>query len=254
MRWIFSMAVVLPLFLATSACSSAPPQVFTFEVVNTFPHDPTAFTEGLEYRDGFLYESTGLNGRSSLRKVELETGKVVQRFDLMPDYFGEGITVTGNKIIQLTYQTQLGFVYNRSDFQLEKTFSYKGEGWGLTSDSKQIYMSDGTSEIRIWDAQTLAEKVRLTVHDGDNQISRVNELELVEDEIFANIWQTERIARISPKDGKVLGWIDLYGLYPNRPPGADVLNGIAYDSVGKRLFVTGKNWPKLFEIKLVTKH
>ena len=253
MRRIFLTLAALPIVLLTFGCGAAAPQEFTYEIVHTYPHDPTAFTEGLEFREGFLYESTGMNGQSSLRKVKLETGEVVQRFDLMPDYFGEGMTVIGDKILQLTYQTHLGFIYNRKDFQLEKTFTYTGEGWGLTSDSKQIYMSDGTSEVRIWDRQTLAEKMRITVHDGDNQISNVNELELVEGELYANIWRTERLARISPTDGRVLGWIDLFGILPDRPPQADVLNGIAYDAVEKRLFVTGKYWPKLFEIKVVPK-
>ena len=253
MRNLSLLLAPLPLFLAALGCGGDTPRTYGYEVVHEYPHDPSAFTEGLEYRDGFLYESTGLNGRSTLRKVKLETGDVVQRFDIMPDYFGEGITVLGDKIIQLTYQTQTGFVYNRSDFRLERTFNYKGEGWGLTNDGKQIYMSDGTSEIRVWDSSTLAEKMRITVHDGDKQISDVNELELVEGELFANVWKTERIARISPADGKILGWIDLTGILAKRPPEADVLNGIAYDPAGKRLFVTGKNWPKLFEIKLIPK-
>ena len=253
MRTSLVFLATLPLFLTTFSCGASGPRNYTYQIVHTFPHDPGAFTEGLEYRDGFLYESTGLNGKSSLRKVKLETGEVVQRFDIMPDYFGEGITVLANKIIQLTYQTQIGFVYDRQSFKLERTFNYKGEGWGLTSDKNLIYMSDGTSAIRVWDAETLAEKMRITVHDGDTQISDVNELELVEGEIYANIWKTERIARISPADGRVLGWINLTGILENRTPEADVMNGIAYDAVGKRLFVTGKNWANLFEIKLIEK-
>lgn len=253
MRKSFVFLAMLPLSFVSPGCGASGPRNYGYQIVNTFPHDPTAFTEGLEFRDGYLYESTGLNGKSSLRKVKLETGEVVQRFDIMPDYFGEGITVLPDKIIQLTYQTQTGFVYDRKDFKLERTFNYKGEGWGLTSGGNVIYMSDGTSAIRVWDAATLAEKMRITVHDGETQISGVNELELVDGEIYANIWKTERIARISPVDGKVLGWINLAGILENRPPEADVMNGIAYDSVGKRLFVTGKYWPKLFEIKLIEK-
>jgi len=234
------------------------PLEYTFEIVRTFPHDPTAFTQGLAYRDGFLYEGTGLKGRSSLRKVRLETGAVVQRVDLAPEFFGEGITLLKNEVVQLTWQSQTGFVYNVNDFRLLRRFSYPGEGWGLTTNgkSKEIFMSDGTPEIRVLDSVTLTEKRRFTVHDGVTPINQLNELEFVDGEIFANVWQTDRIARISPKSGAVLGWIDLTGLLSpiyRLEPGA-VLNGIAYDSNRKRLFVTGKLWPSIFEIRLVPKH
>jgi len=228
---------------------------YTFKIVRDYPHDPAAFTQGLVYRDGFLYEGTGLNGRSSLRKVRLEIGEVVQHVELGEEFFGEGIAIVGNKVIQLTWQSHTGFVYNLSDFKLLRQFSYPGEGWGLTSRGNEIFMSDGTAEIRVLDAATLKEKRRFTVRNGAAPIAQLNELEFVEGELFANIWQTDRIARISPQSGKVLGWIDLTGLlspvYRRREDA--VLNGIAYDAAHKRLFVTGKLWPKIFEIQLVPK-
>jgi glutaminyl-peptide cyclotransferase len=228
---------------------------YTFKIVHTFPHDSSAFTQGLEYHDGFLYESTGLEGRSSLRKVRLETGDVLQHTDLPSKYFGEGITIFKGEIVQITWQSHAGFVYDRNDFRLLRQFSYPGEGWGLANDGHEIFMSDGTSQIRVLDPATLEEKRRFAVHDGNKQIKELNELEWVEGEIFANIWQTDRIARISPKTGEVLGWIDLAGLLSpiyQLQPGA-VLNGIAYDPEHKRLFVTGKLWPKIFEIQIVPK-
>jgi len=228
---------------------------YTFKIIRTFPHDPSAFTQGLVYHDGFFYEGTGLNGRSSLRKVRPETGEVVQHVDLTGEYFGEGIAIVRNKVVQLTWQSHVGFVYSLSDFKLLRQFSYAGEGWGLTSRGNELFMSDGTAEIRVLDAVTLKEKRRFTVRDGDTRVDQLNELEFVEGELFANIWQTDRIARISPQSGKVVGWIDLTGLLSpvyRRQDGA-VLNGIAYDSVHKRLFVTGKLWPNIFEIEVLPK-
>jgi glutaminyl-peptide cyclotransferase len=237
------------------ARAQRPPE-YTFKVIRTFPHDPAAFTQGLAYRDGFLYEGTGLNGRSSLRKVRLETGEVVQHVDLANEFFGEGITLLKDQIVQLTWQSHTGFVYSLGDFRFLRQFSYPGEGWGLTTNGREVFMSDGTAEIRVLDAGTLVEKRRFTVHDGATAVDQLNELEFVEGEIFANVWQTDRIARISPQSGKVVGWIDLRGLLSpvyRRESGA-VLNGIAYDSTRKRLFVTGKLWPTIFEIQLVPKH
>jgi glutaminyl-peptide cyclotransferase len=232
-----------------------PASEYRFKIVHAFPHDSTAFTQGLAWRNGFLYEGTGLRGRSSLRKVRLETGEVIQRIDLAPEYFGEGITFYKNEIVQLTWLSQTGFVYDASDFRLLRQFSYQGEGWGLTTNGNEIFMSDGTSEIRVLDAATLAEKRRFAVRDGDKKIDQLNELEFVEGEIFSNVWQTDRIARISPQTGKVLGWIDLEGLLSPmyRREGGAVLNGIAYDPVRKRLFVTGKLWPSVFEIRIIPK-
>lgn len=226
--------------------------VYGYEIVNVFPHDSKAFTQGLEYRGGFLYEGTGLHGQSSLRKEELETGKVLQEVNLPERYFGEGITVINGRIVELTWQSHEGFVYAQPTFRMLRDFQYPGEGWGLANDGKFIYMSDGTSSIRVLDPSTLAEIRRFTVHEGGRQIVRLNELEWVRGELFANVWTTDRIVRISPQDGRVVGWIDLTGLLPpqDRTQNVDVLNGIAYDSMGDRLFVTGKLWPKLFQIKL----
>jgi glutamine cyclotransferase len=250
----FAVAV---LGLFTILEGAPPPQtpVYGYRIVHAFPHDRNAFTQGLEYRGGFLYEGTGLNGRSSLRKVELESGKVIQEISVDSQYFGEGITLVDQRIVELTWRSHRGFVYDRDTFHLIRNFDYPGEGWGLTNDGRQIYMSDGTAQIRCWDPATLAETRRFTVHDGASPVESLNELEYVRGEIYANVWTTDRIARIDPKDGRVSGWIDLSGLLPEaeKTEGADVLNGIAYDSLGDRLFVTGKLWPKVFEIQLVRK-
>ena len=251
--------LVVTIAIATYACapvSQAGVPEYTYEVVHSYPHDRTAFTEGLFYLDGFLYESTGIEGASSVRKVRLETGEVVQRHDLPSAYFGEGIIHWKDRLIQLTYKTEVGFVYNLSTFETERRFEYPGEGWAMTQDGKTIFMSDGTAQIRIWDPATLQELRRITVTDQGQPVPNVNELEWVKGEIYANIWETDRIARIDPATGRVVGWIDLAGLLnPNEriagPEGTDVLNGIAYDAKGNRLFVTGKRWPKLFEIRLV---
>ncbi len=253
----FLLAALTQSVLGQSSHQShhARPPEYAFKVIQTFPHDSTAFTQGLAYRDGFLYEGTGLKGRSSLRKVRLETGEILQRVDLAPEFFGEGITLFRNEVIQLTWQSQIGFVYNVQDFHLRRRFTYSGEGWGLTTDGHEIFMSDGTSAIRVLDPGTLAEKRRFTVQDGNTPLDQLNELEFVDGQIFANVWQTDRIARISPQSGKVVGWIDLKGLLSPiyRLESDAVLNGIAYDSSRKRLFVTGKLWPSVFEIRLVPK-
>jgi glutamine cyclotransferase len=242
--------------LAALLTAAAQTPVDSYQVIHAYPHDPNAFTQGLEYRAGYLYEGTGLKGRSSLRKVQLETGKVLQAIDIDSQYFGEGITVINQQIIELTWQSEIGFVYDQSTFHQRRTLNYPGEGWGLANDGQNIYMSDGTAQIRIWDPLTLQEKRRITVRDHDQPVLNLNELEWVRGEIYANIWQTDRIARISPVDGRVLGWIDMAGILPaaDRTGNEDVLNGIAYDVLGNRLFVTGKLWPKLFEIKVVPAH
>jgi len=240
------------------ACAPlAAPQApeYTYRVVHVYPHDRGAFTEGLEFRAGFLYESTGISGKSWLRKEKLETGEVVQQINLDAQYFGEGITVFNQQIIQLTYRNETGFVYDQSTFRRLRNFSYRGEGWALANDGSVIYMSDGTPQIRVWDPVSLQEKRRITVHDGAKPVNSLNELECVRGEIYSNVWQTDRIIRISPSDGRVLAWVNLSGLLSaaDRLENTDVLNGIAYDALGDRLFVTGKFWPKLFEIKIVPK-
>lgn len=244
--------------LAAPAIASIP--IYTFEIVNSYPHDPAAFTQGLVYTNGILYEGTGLNGRSSLRMVDLQSGSVKQQVDLSQEYFGEGITLVGNRIIQLTWQNQRGFVWEVGEsFKPIKDYSYTTEGWGITHDQSQLIMSDGSDTLYFWDIALLtndatqpSERKRLPVRANGEPVLRLNELEYVEGEIFANIWQTDQIARIDPTTGNVIGWIDLTGLLkPAERAGADVLNGIAYDDAGDHLFVTGKLWPKLFEIKLV---
>jgi glutamine cyclotransferase len=248
LRWAFCL-------LASVLACVAQPRQYGYQVIHVYPHDRNAFTQGLEYRAGFLYEGTGLNGHSTLRKVKLETGEVVQQVSLSPEYFGEGITVINQQIIELTWRTETGFVYDQNSFRRQRSFSYSGEGWGLANDGMQIYMSDGTPQLRVWDPVTLQEKRRITVRDGGAPVTYLNELEWVRGEIYANVWQTDRIVRISPTDGRVLGWVDLSGILPaaDRTEHVDVLNGIAYDVLGDRLFVTGKFWPKLFEIKIVPK-
>jgi len=255
---IIRLLLLLAAALAACACSPAPTQgiqEYSYEVVHTYPHDPAAFTEGLFYLNGFLYESTGLEGQSSIRKVKLESGEVVQKKDLPGQYFGEGIIHWKDKLIELTYKTEVGFVYDLAGFGMQSRFEYKGEGWALTQDGKRIFMSDGTPQIRIWDPETLKETGRITVKDEGQPVMYVNELEWVKGEIYANVWQTDRIARIDPATGNVVCWINLTGLLDARDrAGTDVLNGIAYDAAGDRLFVTGKRWPKLFEIRLVKKN
>ena len=225
--------------------------VYGYEVVRTYPHDPNAFTEGLFLRDGFLYESTGLEGASSIRKIVLETGSVENERSISSQFFGEGIIDWKDRLIQLTWKNQLGFVYGIDDFETKGDFSYPGEGWALTRDDRRIIMSDGTSRLRFLDPETLKETGGITVTDEGRPVDQLNELEWVKGEILANVWQTDRIARIDPATGKVTGWIDLAGLLPAADRArADVLNGIAYDAKTDRLIVTGKLWPRLYEIRL----
>jgi glutaminyl-peptide cyclotransferase len=251
------LAAVAASVMAPSAQSKpSKAAVFGYQVVKVYPHDRQAFTQGLQYVDGFLYEGTGQHGQSGIRKVKLETGEVLQHQPLDSKYFGEGITVLGDSLFQLTWQSEIGFVYDRKTFKQVKTFTYPGEGWGLTHDGKRLIMSDGDARgaLRFFDPKTLKETGRLVVRDGGRPVDDLNELEYTRGEILANVWQTYRIARISPKTGDVTGWIDLGGLLdPRDAAGTDVLNGIAYDGAGDRLFVTGKYWPKLFEIKVVAR-
>jgi glutamine cyclotransferase len=249
----------IPLLLALAVlpgcalAAPAKPIVYGYRIVHTYPHDINAFTEGLFYLDGHLFESTGLNGSSEIREERLEDGKVLRKVSVDRRYFGEGIVAWGSEIRSLTWQGGIGFRWRRSDFAKVGEFQYPGEGWALTRNDREIIMSDGTAQLRFLDPATMAERRRINVTDEGRPVERLNELEWVKGEIFANVWMTSRIARIDPKSGRVTGWIDLSQLVAEQaPPGEDsVLNGIAYDSAKDRLFVTGKNWPKLLEIKLV---
>jgi glutamine cyclotransferase len=225
---------------------------YSYNVVNTWPHDSNAFTQGLIFLNGALLESTGLNGQSSLRKVDLNTGKVLKQVTVPIQYFAEGMTVLGGKIFQLTWQNHKGFVYDLETFQLEKEFAYDGEGWGLTTDGQSLILSDGTARIRFLDPATFKVIRTINVLDRGNPINHLNELEYVKGEIYANVWGTNFVVRIDPATGRVLGVINLTGLLAPQDytQETDVLNGIAYDATGDRLFVTGKRWPKLFEVRL----
>lgn len=265
MREVLSRIIVLLLLIGrcpfvvgqtSSQASANAPREYTFEIVEVFPHDTSAYTQGLAYRDGFLYEGTGRNGQSSLRKVRLKTGEVIRRVDLEPDFFGEGITIIKDRVFQLTWKSGVGFVYDLNSFHLLRRFTYSGEGWGLATNGRDLFLGDGTSEIRVLDSETFQEKRRLRVHEGAIPVDQVNELEFVEGQIYANVWHSNRIARISQQTGEVVGWIDLTGLLSSiyRLEPEAVLNGIAYDPIRKRLFVTGKLWPSVFEVRLSPKH
>ncbi len=247
---ILRACAVLAAFVATASLAFA---ADTYRIIHTYPHDRQAYTQGLIYQDGHLYESTGLNGRSSLRMVDLDTGRVLQSSPVAEKYFAEGLACWHSALIQLTWQSQIAFVYDRFSFHLLRTLHYEGEGWGLTDDGKNMILSDGTANLRFLDPSTFHEIRRITVKDRGTPVTDLNELEYVHGQIYANVWHTDRIARVSPSSGQVLGWIDLTGLLP---PGSvtdpeAVLNGIAYDAAHDRLFITGKLWPKLFEIKVV---
>jgi glutaminyl-peptide cyclotransferase len=249
---MLEFAFVLGTLACGMASRAAVPQ-YGFDIVHTYPHDPSAFTEGLFYLNGFLYESTGLEQHSTIRKVRIETGEVVQRLDIPAQYFGEGIVNWHRHLISLTWKSHVGFVFDLATFKLQRQFHYEGEGWALTRDDKQLIMSDGTSELRLLNPQTLKETGRIQVTLEGKPLRDVNELEWVNGEIYANVWQTNWIVRIDPGSGRVVGLVNLSGLL--KPSDivngqTDVLNGIAYDAKRDRLFVTGKNWPKLFEIRL----
>lgn len=239
--------------LAIAAQLKREPQTAGFKVIAEYPHDPKAFTQGLVVIDGQFYEGTGIQGESTLRKVELKTGRVITYVPLDASYFGEGITVMNDRIYQITWQNRVGFVYDLKSMKYQTSFRYTGDGWGLTHDGKHLILSDGTSLLRFLDPKTFEVVKRIRVKSAAGQVDKLNELEYVKGEIYANIWHSDRIARISPETGDVLGWIDLTDLYPlrTRPNKEDVLNGIAYDEKNNRLFVTGKNWPKIYEIELV---
>jgi glutamine cyclotransferase len=226
---------------------------WTYKVVNTFAHDPESFTQGLVFEEGFLYEGTGLYGKSELRKVELDTGNVLQSHELPEEFFGEGITIYGDRIIQLTLKSRTGFVYDKETFDLLREFSYSTEGWGLTHDGRQLIMSDGTPMLYLLDPETFKQNRKVMVLDQDSPVWGLNELEYIDGQIYANVWPTERIVRIEPETGRVVGWIDFEGILApqDHSEPVDVFNGIAYDPSGDRLFVTGKFYPKIYEVKLI---
>ncbi|MES1976077.1 MAG: glutaminyl-peptide cyclotransferase [Pseudomonadota bacterium] len=243
------LAVLLLLLAAAPAPQALP--IEAAQVVRTLPHDPDAFTEGLFYKDGYLYESTGRVGQSTIRKVDPETGRPVRSITVPPPYFGEGIAPVGRQIVSLTWQHHIGFRWTLDGFRKLGHFTYRGEGWALTSDGKSVIMSDGSASLRFLDPATMKERRRLAVTANGQPLDQLNELEYVDGEILANIWRTNDIARIDPATGKVVGWIDLTDIVRTvRPTDPDaVANGIAWDEKRRRLFVTGKNWPLLFEIK-----
>lgn len=236
------------IFIATSEAR------YGYEVVNSFPHDPGAFTQGLVYHGGYLYEGTGLHGSSSLRKVRLEDGAVLKQVDLPRQFFGEGIAIFGNRIVQLTWREHQGFVYDKDTFQLIGRFTYPTEGWGITTDGKHLIMSDGSSTLTFLDPATYSPVNKVTVRSARGPVTLLNELEYINGEIWANVWLTDFVVRIDPGTGRVLGWVDLTGLLDPTHKGGrnvDVLNGIAYDPQGYRIFVTGKLWPRVYEIRVV---
>jgi glutamine cyclotransferase len=245
-----------PAAAATPTASAEQVSISGFEVVNTFPHDASAFTQGLVFQDGAFIESTGLEGHSTLRRVDLKTGQVLKKVDVPSFYFAEGMTLFGGKIYQLTWKGERGFVYDPQSFQKTGEFRYDGEGWGLTHDAESLILSDGTNQIRFLDPNTSQVKRTISVFDHGQPLEEINELEYVKGEIYANVWHVDRIARIDPQTGGIKGWIDMGGLIQPvevKYNSEAVLNGIAYDEQGDRLFVTGKLWPKLFEIKLKQK-
>jgi glutamine cyclotransferase len=228
--------------------------LYTYKIVNTYPHDRNAFTQGLVFEDGVLYEGTGLHGQSTLRKVELETGDILRILTLPAQFFGEGVTIYGNKLIQLTWQSNVGFIYDKESFELLQEFNYSTEGWGITHDGKRLIMSDGTSTLHFLDPETFQEIGQIEVYDRNGPVTKLNELEYVQGEIYANIWKTDRVARIAPLTGRVMGWIELENILSpeDRNHRVDALNGIAYDAKNDRLFVTGKFWPKIIEIEMIS--
>lgn len=248
-------------FLVTGSCASstvaqrqaAPVQ--GFKLIATYPHDPAAFTQGLVFADGALFESTGLNGESSLRRVEISNGKVLQEIKVPEEYFAEGLALVGDELLQLTWQHQRGFVYDRKTFAQKRTFAYKGEGWGMAYDTAGgLVMSNGSDTLTFLDPKTQAVVRTIRVRDAGRPVPQLNELEWIDGEIWANVWMTDRLARISPVTGDVKAWIDLSTLWPlsQRMPPADVLNGIAYDKATRRIFVTGKKWPRLYQLAVAT--
>ena len=254
---ILPIAACTALAAATAAvwafARDVPVAAVRLQVVAAYPHDPVAFTQGLVIRDGVLYESTGLYGRSSVRQVDLKTGKIERSAPLDAQVFGEGMTILGNELFLVTWKNRIGYVLDPATFALKRTFRYGGEGWGLTDDGKHLILSDGTAVLRFLDPKDGKLLKRLPVRDGDRLVEDLNELEFIDGEIYANLWYSDRIARISPETGTVLGWLDAAELRKHvdlADPREDVLNGIAWDRDAKKLYLTGKRWPKLFEVKV----
>jgi glutamine cyclotransferase len=250
---MFRRTIKLTLLLTVAAPCLAATPVDTYKVVATYPHSTSSYTEGFFYLNGLFYEGTGMNGHSSVLAIDPTTGAISQRLDLPPQYFGEGIVDVGPNIYEWTWQTHTGFVYDRFSLRTLRQFTYTGEGWGMTRDAKSIITSDGTSTLRFRDPATFKETRHIVVKDAGQPVPQLNELEYIKGEIYANVWHSDRIARISPSDGHVLAWIDLTGLRPasTLPNGEAVLNGIAYDAQHDRIFVTGKQWPSIFEVKVI---
>jgi glutaminyl-peptide cyclotransferase len=252
--------VVIVVFVATLAWvsltnlgqNSSAPILYTYQIVKTFPHDTSAFTEGLVFSNGSLYESTGRYGASSIRQVNLEDGVVQKEFSLAPQYFGEGLTVVNDALMQLTWQSNIGFIYDKQTFAVQGNFSYSTEGWGLTFNGTDLVMSDGSANLYFLNPTTFQKVGQVSVHDGNTSITNINELEYVNGDIYANIWLQQKIAIINPQNGLVKGWIDLTGIYQTTVPD-DVLNGIAYDAQNNRLYITGKDWPNLYQITITPK-
>jgi glutaminyl-peptide cyclotransferase len=251
------LAVIFLLLAYPPVCGRADslpaPEMLTYRVIDSYPHDTGAYTQGLVVDQGIMYEGTGLNGRSTLRRVDIDSGRVLQVYSLPAQFFGEGITVWGDRLIQLTWKSGFGFVYSKTTFKLERVFTLQGEGWGLTSDARHLIVSDGTAVLRFLDPITFAEQKRITVLDGHGPVTMLNELEYIDGRIFANVYETDQIVIIDPESGRVSARADLAGLRRELPAGnqAEALNGIAYDALSGKLYVTGKLWPRLFHISLV---
>jgi glutaminyl-peptide cyclotransferase len=250
---VVPVAVVFVIYFWRHTRTPDGPVSWRYKVVHSFPHDREAFTEGLVFDDGVLFEGTGLPGHSQLRKVQLQTGNVLKAHKLPDKLFGEGVTVYKDRIIQLTFRSNVGFVYDKKSFALLRKFHYPTEGWGITHNDKYLIMSDGTPMLYFLNPETFEQVNRKMVFDRDKPVWGLNELEYVQSQVYANVWPTKRIVRIDPETCKVVGWIDMKGILSpaDRTGAEDVLNGIAYDAAGRRLFVTGKFWSKLFQIKLI---
>ena len=250
---VVTVAVAVPSYILLKGKSGGSvPLRYNYEIVRSYPHDEQAFTEGLVFENGVLYEGTGLYGYSTLRRVELQTGRSLQLYSMPNQFFGEGITVFNDKIIQLTWLSHEGFVYNKTSFERLGEFNYSTEGWGITYDGNRLIMSDGTANLYFINPETFERTGQIEVHDNASPVTELNELEYIKGDVYANIWLQEKIAIINPETGQVKAWIDLTGIQSRvNCSGQDVLNGIAYDADGDRLFITGKRWPQLFEIKLV---